>query len=205
MSIKMITTTLSKIIGTDVWEQYAREILTAVLPVSIDDPIPYTTIMDVVPFDPVLPEDAYNEPNPGTVLELLSADEKNKKIARLFVLYCARQVMQLSTRPEDHALFAVGERYANGTATDDELNRAVDIAWKVAHEICVAGENFEVIRFLIKAFNNWRHQHEHVHVEHASERAVDLIEDVSPKRSIARMRVLQEQEKELQRLFLEGV
>ena len=48
---------------------------------------------------------------------------------RLFAVWCARQVQHLLTDKRSLDALDVAERYANGQATQDELNAAWDAAW----------------------------------------------------------------------------
>jgi hypothetical protein len=49
--------------------------------------------------------------------------------ARLYAVWCARQVQHLMTDPRSIAALDVAERHANGEATDAELAAARDAAW----------------------------------------------------------------------------
>ena len=55
--------------------------------------------------------------------------------ARLFSVWCARQVQHLMADPRSFAALDVAEGYANGLATQDELNAA----WAVARAVRAAG------------------------------------------------------------------
>lgn len=50
---------------------------------------------------------------------------------RRFAVWCARQVQHLMTDPRSVDALTVAERYADGLATDDELQAAGFAAWKV--------------------------------------------------------------------------
>jgi len=52
--------------------------------------------------------------------------------ARLFGVWCARQVQHLMTDPCSLDALDVAERYADGAATMDELSAAWDAAWAAA-------------------------------------------------------------------------
>lgn len=58
---------------------------------------------------------------------LRAVDGHDKEI-RLFVVWCARQVQHLLTDQRSLDALDVAERYANGKATQDELNAAWDAA-----------------------------------------------------------------------------
>jgi len=51
---------------------------------------------------------------------------------RLFAVYCARSVQHLLTDPRSIKAIDVAERYANGEATEEELEAAQDVAWEAA-------------------------------------------------------------------------
>ena len=53
---------------------------------------------------------------------------------RLFAVWCARQVQHLLTDPRSIKAIDVAERYANGEATEEELEEAQDAAWHAARE-----------------------------------------------------------------------
>jgi hypothetical protein len=52
--------------------------------------------------------------------------------ARLYAVWCARQVQHLMTDPRSLAALDVAERHANAQATDDEFAAARDAAWDAA-------------------------------------------------------------------------
>jgi len=54
--------------------------------------------------------------------------------ARLYAVWCARQVQHLLTDPCSLAALDVAERHANGEATDAELAAASDAAWAAARD-----------------------------------------------------------------------
>ena len=54
------------------------------------------------------------------------------KEARLFAVWCARQVQHLMTDPRSLAALDIAERHANGKATDEELAAARDAVWDAA-------------------------------------------------------------------------
>jgi len=58
--------------------------------------------------------------------------------ARLYAVWCARQVQHLMTDPRSLAALDVAERYANGEATDEELAAAWDAAWDAAEAASAA-------------------------------------------------------------------
>ena len=62
----------------------------------------------------------------------LRACEGIESEARLYAVWCARQVQHLMTDQRSLAALDVAERYANGDATDEELAAAWDAAGDVA-------------------------------------------------------------------------
>jgi len=54
------------------------------------------------------------------------------KEARLFAVWCARQVQHLMTDPRSLSALDVAERHTNGKVTDKELAAAKDAAWNAA-------------------------------------------------------------------------
>ena len=54
--------------------------------------------------------------------------------ARLYAVWCARQVQHLMADPRSLAALDVAERHANGLATDDELTAASDAAIAAASD-----------------------------------------------------------------------
>ncbi len=60
------------------------------------------------------------------------------KELRLFAVWCARQVQHLMTDERSIAALDVAERYANGNATDKELNEARRAAWEAARDVADA-------------------------------------------------------------------
>jgi len=52
--------------------------------------------------------------------------------ARLFAVWCARQVEHLMTDQRSKDALNVAERFANGETTDEELNAAMAAAWDAA-------------------------------------------------------------------------
>ena len=67
-------------------------------------------------------------------------DAWNKRIARLFAVWCARQTLAIVPNPDPRSIAAcdVAERYANGQATDEELNAAWAAAWDAARDAATA-------------------------------------------------------------------
>jgi len=58
----------------------------------------------------------------------------NDRTARLFAVWCAREAIKLIDNPDPRSVNAidVAERYANGQATDEELDAAWIAAWAAA-------------------------------------------------------------------------
>ena len=89
-----------------------------------DEPLALTTILDSNGLD--------------DALWCLRACEGIDREARLYAVWCARQVQHLLTDPRSLAALDVAERHANGEATDDELaatrDAARDAAWAAARD-----------------------------------------------------------------------
>lgn len=84
-----------------------------------DEPLSIATILD---------SNGLND-----ALWCLRAVEGHDKEIRLFAVWCARQVQHLMKDQRSIDALDVAERYANGEATQDELNAAWNAAWS-AHE-----------------------------------------------------------------------
>ena len=80
-----------------------------------DEPISIATILDSNGLD--------------DALWCLQAVKGRDREIRLFGVWCARQVQHLMTDPRSIAALDVAERFANGEATQYELNAARDAAW----------------------------------------------------------------------------
>jgi len=93
-----------------------------------DEPLALTTILDSNGLD--------------DALWCLRACEGIDREARLYAVWCARQVQHLMTDPRSLAALYVAQRHANGEATDDELaaaraaarDAAQDAAWAAASD-----------------------------------------------------------------------
>ena len=61
----------------------------------------------------------------------------NARTARLFAVWCAREALSRIDNPDPRSVDAcdVAERYANGNATDDELEAASAAAWYAARSV----------------------------------------------------------------------
>ena len=84
-----------------------------------DEPLSIATILD---------SNGLND-----ALWCLRAVEGHDKEIRLFAVWCARQVQHLMKDQRSIDALDVAERYANGEATQDELNAARAAAWD-AHD-----------------------------------------------------------------------
>lgn len=82
-----------------------------------DEPLPLVTILDSNGL-----EDAM------WALRVVKGEDAR---IRRFAVWCARQVQRLMTDPRSVDALDVAERYADGMATDDELQAANLAAWKV--------------------------------------------------------------------------
>ena len=83
-----------------------------------DEPLAITTILDSNGLD--------------DALWCLRAVTGHDREIRLYAVWCARQVQHLMTDPRSIAALDVAERFANGAATAEELDGAVDAAWAAA-------------------------------------------------------------------------
>ncbi len=66
------------------------------------------------------------------IIWLLCREEfMSKRDLRLFAVWCAREALKLIENPDERSINIcnVSERFANGKATDKELNTARNIAW----------------------------------------------------------------------------
>ena len=83
-----------------------------------DEPLEITTILDSNGLD--------------DALWCLRAVEGHDKEIRLFAVWCARQVQHVMTDQRSLDALDVAERYANGEATEAELDAAGDAAWSAS-------------------------------------------------------------------------
>ena len=83
-----------------------------------DEPLPLVTILDSNGLD--------------DALWCLRACDGIDREARLYAVWCARQVQHLMTDPRSLTVLDVAERHANGEATDKELDAARAAAWDAA-------------------------------------------------------------------------
>jgi hypothetical protein len=70
----------------------------------------------------------------GDALWCLRACDGIDREARLYAVWCARQVQHLMTDPRSLAALDVAERHANAQVTDDELAAARAAAWAAAND-----------------------------------------------------------------------
>ena len=82
-----------------------------------NEPVPLVTILD--------------NNGLGDALWALRVVKGEDARIRRFAVWCARQVQHLMTDPRSVDALDVAERYADGMATDDELQAANLAAWKV--------------------------------------------------------------------------
>ena len=115
----MIYTTLNKIRAqgpcADGWAKLLRHLDKTQ---ADDEPLALTTILDSNGLD--------------DALWCLRACEGIDREARMYAVWCARQVQHLLTDPRSLAALDVAERHANGEATDKELDAAREAAWAAA-------------------------------------------------------------------------
>ena len=101
-----------------------------------DEPLALTTILDSNGLD--------------DALWCLRACDGIDREARLYAVWCVRQVQHLLTDPRSLAALDVAERYAEGEATDKELTAAGDAAlaaaWDAAWDAAWAAQTAEFRR-----------------------------------------------------------
>jgi hypothetical protein len=97
-----------------------------------DEPLPLVTILDSNGLD--------------DALWCLRACDGIDREARLYAVWCARQVQHLMTDPRSLTVLDVAERHANGEATDKELDAAWDAAWAAARDAAWAAQTAELRR-----------------------------------------------------------
>ena len=95
-----------------------------------DEPLSLKTILDSNGFD--------------DALWCLRAVPNCDREARLYAVWCARQVQRLMTDPRSIVALDVAERHANGDATDAELAAAEAAAWAAAR--AAAGDAWAAAR-----------------------------------------------------------
>ena len=114
-------TTLNKIRAhspcKDGWEQLLKHLGKTK---ADDEPLLITTILDSNGLD--------------DALWCFRAVEGRDKEIRLYAVGCARQVQHLMTDARSLAALDVTERYANGEATEEELDAARDAAWAATRD-----------------------------------------------------------------------
>jgi len=84
--------------------------------------------------DPVSLADIAKNNGIDDALWALRCVEGVDRDARLFAVWCARQVQHLMEDQRSIDALDVAEKYANGKATDEELSSARDAAWYAARD-----------------------------------------------------------------------
>ena len=111
----MITTTLNRIREhspcAEGWEKLLKHLGKTK---ADDEPLPFSVILESNGLD--------------DALWCCRAEPQYAREWRLYAVWCARQVQHLMTDPRSLAALDVAERYANGHATDAELETAWDAA-----------------------------------------------------------------------------
>ena len=80
---------------------------------------------------------------------------------RLYAVACARRVQHLMTDERSIDAINVAERYANGNASDDELNAATHAAAYAAHTTAAAAERqwqYDLFIAMCEGQAPWQHQ-----------------------------------------------
>ena len=111
----MITTTLTRIRAhapcADVWQKLLAHLGKTK---ADDEPLPFSVILE---------SNGLND-----ALLCCRAEPQYAREWRLFAVWCARQVQHLMTDRRSIDALGVAERYANGQATDAELETAAEAA-----------------------------------------------------------------------------
>ena len=117
----MITTTLNRIREYSPCTEGWQKLLAYLGKTKADDePLPYAVILKSSGID--------------DALWCCRAEPQYAKEWRLYAVWCARQVQHLTTDPRSIAAVDVAERFANGEATQAELDAARDAAWAAARD-----------------------------------------------------------------------
>ena len=115
----MITTTLNRIREHSQCKDEWTKLLAELGKTAADnEPLPFATILEINGLD--------------DALWCCRAEPQYAKEWRLLMVAYARRVEHLSTDPAVKNAIDVAERYANGKATDEELNAARTAAWDAA-------------------------------------------------------------------------
>lgn len=115
----MLTTTLNRIRAHKLYEGPYDTLLRYLGKTEADDePLPYPAIVEAVGLE--------------AALWCCRAEPKYDRTWRLFAVWCARQVQHLMQDQRSINALDVSERYANGQATDQELEEAWEAARSVA-------------------------------------------------------------------------
>ena len=110
-----LTTTLKRIRDHEPCELGWEKLLAGLGKSKADDePLPFATILRINGLD--------------DALWCTRVEPQHARVWRLFAVWCARRVQHLLTDPRSLAALDVAERYANGMATDKELQAAWEAA-----------------------------------------------------------------------------
>jgi hypothetical protein len=114
-----ITTTLNRIQEKEMPQYSWNKLLVGLGKSKADDePLAFATILEISGL--------------MDALWCCRAEPQYDRDWRLFAVWCARQVQHLMTDSRSFYALDVAERYANGDATDDELDAASAAAWAVS-------------------------------------------------------------------------
>ena len=121
----MITTTLNRIRKFSPCTEGWQKLLAYLGKTKADDePLPYAVILKSNGID--------------DALWCCRAEPQHEKEWRLYAVWCARQVQHLMTDPRSIAALDVAEKFANGEATQAELNPACAAACAAAWDAACA-------------------------------------------------------------------
>ena len=112
----MITTTLNRIRAAQPCSEGWEKLLKHLAKTKADD--------ERLPFSVILESNGIED-----ALWCCQAEPQYAREWRLYAVWCARQMQYLMTDPRSIAALTVAENYANGGASDDELDAARAAAW----------------------------------------------------------------------------
>ena len=131
----MLTTTLNAIRACEPCEEGWKKLLKHLGKTTADDEtLPFLTILESNGFD--------------DALWCMRAAPQYDKQWRLYAVWCARQVEHLMTDERSKNALDVAERFANGEATQKQLDAAWAAAWAAARTAWDAEEKWQTEQLL---------------------------------------------------------